>query len=239
MDEEKSKSVLRYFNTIARKYDFMNSCLSFGLHHMWKRAAIRTVGLKQGDRVLDVCAGTADLAILAAQAAGASGRVVVYDFSLEMMQAGRFKIEKTSLSPVINYVCGDAERIAARDNIFNAVLIGFGLRNLSDMEKGLKEMHRVLRPEGKIMCLEFSRPAFPFFRWLYDIYSFYAIPLAGKLIGGSREAYTYLPQSIRSFPLPEEISSIIRKTGFSDVTCKRLTNGVAVIHIGTKNYLYK
>jgi demethylmenaquinone methyltransferase/2-methoxy-6-polyprenyl-1,4-benzoquinol methylase len=85
------------------------------------------------------------------------------------------------------------------------------------------------------MCLEFSRPAFPFFRWLYDIYSFYAIPLAGKLIGGSREAYTYLPQSIRSFPLPEEISSIIRKTGFSDVTCKRLTNGVAVIHIGTKS----
>ncbi len=148
MDEEKSKSVLRYFNTIARKYDFMNSCLSFGLHHMWKRAAIRTVGLKQGDRVLDVCAGTADLAILAAQAAGASGRVVVYDFSLEMMQAGRFKIEKTSLSPVINYVCGDAERIAARDNIFNAVLIGFGLRNLSDMEKGLKERLCVLNSHG-------------------------------------------------------------------------------------------
>ena len=235
MDEEKPKAVLGYFNIIARKYDFMNSCLSFGLHHLWKRTAVRISGLKQGDRVLDLCGGTADLAILAARAAGSAGRVLVYDFSLGMMQAGKPKIEKTSLSSVIKCVCGDAGRIAARDNIFDAVLIGFGLRNLAEMGQSLDEMYRVLRPGGKLVCLEFSRPAFPLFRWLYDIYSFYVIPLAGKLITGSREAYTYLPRSIRSFPLPEDLSSIIGEAGFSDVAFKRLTNGVAVIHIGTKS----
>jgi demethylmenaquinone methyltransferase/2-methoxy-6-polyprenyl-1,4-benzoquinol methylase len=232
--KDKSKTVLRYFNTIARRYDVMNTLLSFGLHHLWKRAAVRMAGLQHGDAVLDLCGGTADLAILAARSVGAKGKAVVYDFSIDMMQAGLSKIEKTSRASALRHVCGDAGSIAAHDSTFDAVLIGFGLRNLPDREQGLQEMHRVLKPGGRLICLEFSRPTFIFLRWFYDMYSFYAIPLAGKIIGGSMDAYTYLPQSIRSFPLPDDLSAIINKAGFSDVTYRRLTNGIAVIHAGIK-----
>lgn len=232
--QKQSKKVKGYFDAIAGRYDLMNTLLSFGLHHFWKRTAIIRAGLTPGDIVLDVCGGTGDLAVRAAAAAGATGLVVVYDFSVDMMQAGTEKIKHTPFHRSIVSVCGDAQNMAVRENTCDAVLIGFGLRNLPDMATGLREMYRVLKPGGTLLCLEFSRPVNFFFRLLYDLYSYYAIPFAGKVITGSREAYTYLPDSIRRFPLPDQLATIMMQAGFSDVRYTRLTNGIAALHVAIK-----
>ncbi|MDP3181995.1 MAG: bifunctional demethylmenaquinone methyltransferase/2-methoxy-6-polyprenyl-1,4-benzoquinol methylase UbiE [Desulfobaccales bacterium] len=233
--KEKSKLVGGHFTTVAARYDLMNTLLSFGLHHLWKRTAVRLLGLKPGDWVIDVCGGTADLALLAAQTVGVSGRVVLYDINRAMLEAGRPKVAASSLSETIIYLQGDAQRLSLADASLDAALVGFGIRNLTHPEAGLKEMHRVLKPGGKLMCLEFSTPKTPWFRRLYDLYSFTVIPLAGKIIAGSWGAYTYLPESIRKFALPEELSATLEGLGFSQVRYRRLTNGIAVVHLGVKS----
>ena len=231
---EKVRYVLRHFNTIAGKYDFMNTVLSFGLHYLWKSWAVRILCLKPGDRVIDVCGGTADLSILAGRSIGPEGRVVLYDMNRAMIEGGRPKVARASLSGKVHYVQGDAELISFPPARFEAALVGFGIRNLTHMERGLSEMYRVLKPGGKIMCLEFSLPTSLWFRRLYDFYSFHLMPLAGKLLAGTRQAYLYLPESIRKFPPPDELSTILKRTGFSRVTYRRLTNGIAVIYTGVK-----
>ncbi|MBI5966841.1 MAG: bifunctional demethylmenaquinone methyltransferase/2-methoxy-6-polyprenyl-1,4-benzoquinol methylase UbiE [Deltaproteobacteria bacterium] len=231
---EKVKWVVRHFNSIAREYDSMNTLLSFGLHHLWKRAAVKALGLRAGDRVIDVCGGTADLSILAAKAVGPEGWVILYDINRAMMEAGRPKVAKASLTGRVLYVLGDAEHISFAAGQFDAAIVGFGIRNLTRMEKGLEEMFRVLKPGGKLMCLEFSRPATALCRWLYDMYSFQIMPLAGRIFAGSRQAYTYLPESIRLFPLPQELAVILKRVGFGGVTYRNLTNGIAVVHLGVK-----
>jgi demethylmenaquinone methyltransferase/2-methoxy-6-polyprenyl-1,4-benzoquinol methylase len=231
---EKGKIVQQHFTAIARRYDLMNSILSLGLHRLWKRTAVKTLKLKEGDRIIDVCGGTGDLALLAARTIGHAGRVVVYDMNRAMMEAGRSKAADAPLAEKICWVQGDAERISFRDYSFDAAMVGFGVRNLTHMEEGFIEMYRVLKPGGKLMCLEFSKPSSSLFRFLYDLYSFTVIPLAGKLFTGSREAYTYLFESIRMLPSPEDISSLLEKIGFSQVIHHKLTNGIAVIHLGVK-----
>ncbi len=233
-ETEKVKLVQHHFNTVAAKYDLANTILSFGLHHLWKGTAIEMLGLKPGDRVIDVCGGTADLAILAARAVGAFGRVTLYDINRSMMDAGKSKVAESSLTRRIMYVQGDAEQLSVADQTFDAAMVGFGIRNLTHMERGFQEMHRVLKPGGKLMCLEFSKPTAPWFRWLYDLYSFSIMPLVGRILVGSWEAYTYLPESIRMFPLPEELTGVLERIGFSQVTQKKLTNGIAVVHLGIK-----
>jgi len=232
--EEKVQWVLRHFDSVATKYDRMNTLLSFGIHLLWKRIAIRMMSLREGDRVIDVCGGTADLALLAAKLIGPAGRVIVYDINWAMMEAGRLKTESSPLSDRIQYVLGDAERIGFPDNCFDAATVGFGIRNLTHMEKGFEEMHRVLKPGGKLMCLEFSKPTATWFCRLYDFYSFHIMPVVGQILAGSRQAYTYLPESIRTFPLPDELSAMLERIGFTGVTHRPLTNGIAVIHLGTK-----
>ena len=231
---EKSERVLRHFNSVAHVYDFMNSLLSFGIHHAWKRASVRELGLRPGDRVLDVCGGTGDLAILAARGLGPGGRVVVYDINRAMIDAGLHKVRGGPLENRIRHVQGDAEQIAFPDGSFDAAMVGFGIRNVTRMRQGFAEMHRVLKPGGRLMCLEFSRPVWPVFRWLYDAYSFYAMPFLGELIAGSRKAYMHLPESIRMFPLPDELAEILRGVGFSRVDYRRFTNGIAVAHLAVK-----
>jgi len=231
---EKGRYVLRHFNSIARKYDFMNTLLSFGLHYLWKRWAVKTLRLKSGDEVIDVCGGTADLSILAAGIMGPKGRVFLYDMNRAMIEGGIPKVERASLSERVSFVQGDAESISFPPGSFDAAMVGFGIRNLTRMEKGLAEMHRVLKPGGKMMCLEFSLPTSVWFGWLYDFYSFRLMPLAGKLLAGTREAYLYLPESIRKFPPPDEIAGTLRRIGFSRVEYRRLTNGIAVIYTGVK-----
>ena len=151
-----------------------------------------------------------------------------------MMEVGREKILRSSPSGKISLIQGDAEQMACRSGQFDGAIVGFGIRNLTRMDEGFKEMHRVLKPGGKFVCLEFSRPVSPWFRWLYDIYSFHIMPWIGKLFTGQREAYTYLPESIRKFPLQEELSARLRDIGFTEVSYHNLTNGIAVIHQGRK-----
>jgi demethylmenaquinone methyltransferase/2-methoxy-6-polyprenyl-1,4-benzoquinol methylase len=233
-EKEKVQWVLRHYNTVAGKYDFMNTLLSFGIHYAWKRTAVRMMGLKPGDRVIDVCGGTGDLALMAAKWIGANGRVVLYDINWTMMATGRPKVADSPFAGQINYVLGDAEHISFPDASFDAAMVGFGIRNLTHMERGFAEMYRVLRPGGKMMCLEFSQPVTPWFRWLYDFYSFHIMPLVGKVLVGSRQAYTYLPESIRLFPSPRELADLLGKIGFSRVSWRRLTNGIAVVHVAVK-----
>jgi len=231
---EKTERVLQHFDSVARHYDFMNTLLSFGIHYAWKRTAVRMLKPAPGDQILDVCGGTGDLAILAARAVGPEGRVIVYDINRAMIREGVHKVINTDIAARLHYVQGNAESICFADRYFQATMVGFGIRNVTHMKKGFEEMYRVLKPGGKMLCLEFSKPTSPFFRLLYDFYSFYIMPFLGQLVAGSRKAYTHLPESIRMFPLPDELSELLKGIGFSRVTYRRLTNGIAVVHLAVK-----
>jgi demethylmenaquinone methyltransferase/2-methoxy-6-polyprenyl-1,4-benzoquinol methylase len=233
--DEKAQLVLQHFDSIARKYDVVNTLLSLGLHLIWKRSAVEMLELRQGDMVVDVCGGTADLSIYAAKAVGPAGRVILYDINRAMIEAGLWKASRKAKNGIIKFVQGDAERISLSDGLFDAAMVGFGVRNLTHMEKGFEEMYRLLKPGGKLLCLEFSMPTAAMLRWLYNLYSFRIMPLAGQLLTGSRVAYTYLPESIRVFPLPKALVDILKKIGFSMVTYKKFTNGIAVVHLGVKS----
>jgi demethylmenaquinone methyltransferase / 2-methoxy-6-polyprenyl-1,4-benzoquinol methylase len=231
---EKAAYVRRHFNSIADQYDFMNSLLSLGMHHLWKYVAVKSLGLKTGERVIDVCGGTADLSLRAARAVGPGGRVILCDINRAMIDAGRPKIGRASLGRRILCVQGDAEALPFPAGSFDAAMVAFGIRNLTHMDRGLAEMHRVLRPGGRMMCLECSLPVSAWFGLLYDFYSFCLMPLAGKLLAGNRNAYLHLSESIRRFPPPERIAALLGEVGFSAVAYRRLTNGIAVIYRGMK-----
>lgn len=234
LEKEKTQWVLRHFNSVAKQYDFMNTLLSFGIHHAWKRAAVRMMGLRPGGRVIDVCGGTGDLALLAARNVGPGGDVTIYDINRAMIQAGQEKIARSETTGRIRAVEGNAEEISFPDDTFDAAMVGYGIRNVTRMEKGFEEMYRVLKPGGKLMCLEFSKPTNPVFRWLYDFYSFHIMPFLGEMIVGSRKAYTHLPESIRTFPMPDELCTVLERIGFTQVSYRRQTNGISVVHVGVK-----
>jgi demethylmenaquinone methyltransferase / 2-methoxy-6-polyprenyl-1,4-benzoquinol methylase len=233
-EKDKVVRTARHFNTVAAKYDFMNTLLSFGIHYLWKQTAVEMMKLRPGDRVLDVCGGTGDLAVLASRAVGASGKVAIYDINRKMMSTGRKKLSRSSGGRRVSFAQGDAEAISFPDRTFDAAMVGFGIRNVTHMEIGFKEMYRVLKPGGTMMCLEFSKPTAPVFRWLYDMYSFHVMPFLGELLVGSRHAYLLLPESIRMFPLPDALSDQLRDIGFRNVVYRRLTNGIAVVHVAVK-----
>lgn len=234
-EAEKVSAVRRHFNRVAPKYDFMNTLLSFGIQYAWKRGAVRMLGLQPGQRVLDVCGGTGDLAILASRRVGQSGRVAIYDINWRMIAAGRPKIDPFPELANIGYVQGDAEAISFPDNSFDAAMVGFGIRNLTHLKRGFAEMHRVLKPGGKILCLEFSRPFNPVFRTLYDFYSFNVMPFLGALLAGSAQSYACLPETIRMFPLPDELALMLEQLGFVNVSYRAFTNGIAIAHVGVKS----
>ncbi len=232
--QQKAAYVRRHFNAIARDYDFMNSVLSLGIHHIWKRMAVNAMSLEPGNRVIDVCGGTGDLAILAAKAVQSTGRVVIYDINRAMMEGARVKLDGMAPHGRILMVQGDAESISFPDHCFDAAMVGFGIRNMTDMAKGLSEMHRVLKPGGTFMCLEFSEPVNHVFRSLYDFYSFTVMPLLGKVLAGKSEPYLYLSVTIRNFPKPDDFAGMMSGAGFTQVRYQRLTNGIAVIYKGVR-----
>ena len=232
--EEKRKLVHDAFTPIAGTYDRADALLSFGLHFLWKRATVRRLGLGPGDGVLDVCGGTADLAIRAAKRVGVSGRAVVYDFNRPMMEAGRRKSGRARNGSIITFVQGDAERLAFPEASFDAVTVGFGLRNLVHLDQGLREIHRVIRPGGRFAALEFSLPRRRWQRALYAFYSFRLMLPAARLITGTDGPFRYLAESIRVFDPPQGVAGRITAAGFTDVAFRPLTFGIAVIYFGLK-----
>jgi demethylmenaquinone methyltransferase/2-methoxy-6-polyprenyl-1,4-benzoquinol methylase len=210
------------FDRIAPVYDAMNRAMTLGLDGRWRRLAVRAV-VWPGDRVLDVCCGTGDLAL---EAERRGGRVVGLDFSERMLERARLK------SGTIEWVQGDALALPFGDAEFDAATVGFGVRNLADLERGLHELQRVLRPGGRLAVLEITRPRGilrPFFRLWLDV----LVPLAGKVLPGGG-AYTYLPASIRRFPGPEDLAALLERAGFEAVTYRLLAGGVVALHMGVR-----
>jgi demethylmenaquinone methyltransferase/2-methoxy-6-polyprenyl-1,4-benzoquinol methylase len=233
-EHEKPSAVMRHFDRVAPRYDLMNNLLSFGIQLVWKRVAVGEMKLGPGARVLDLCGGTADLAMLAARKTGPTGRAVVCDLNRAMMTGGVTKVNRAGLAHRIAFVQGDAEKIPLADKSFDAAMVSFGIRNLTHLEDGFREMYRVLKPGGVMMCLEFSKPVNPVFRWLYDFYSFTVMPFLGEVLVGNREGYLCLPETIRLFALPEELSEVLEGIGFTGVRYRRLTNGIAAVHVGVR-----
>ncbi|MFZ5876456.1 MAG: bifunctional demethylmenaquinone methyltransferase/2-methoxy-6-polyprenyl-1,4-benzoquinol methylase UbiE [Nitrospirota bacterium] len=232
---EKERVVQRMFSAIARWYDLNNTVLSLGLHHAWKREAVALTEVNPGGRVLDLCAGTCDLAILHADAVGPGGRVVASDLNPEMLGVGRDKVATRGLGDRVACVLGNAEALQFPDHSFDALTVAFGLRNVTHLDKALAEMHRVLKPGGRAVCLEFSRPTNVAFRKTYDFYSFTLLPKVGTWIAGDRTGvYQYLPDSIRHFPAQEPFAAMWHQAGFREVSYRNRSGGIVAIHVGVK-----
>jgi len=231
--EEHATRVREMFAAIAGRYDLLNHLLSGHIDKRWRRLVARRVReniSSTGARVLDVACGTGDLSLTLSEATGA--RVVGTDFCRPMLEVAARKT--ANLEPVIPLIEGDALSLPFRDCSFEAVTIAFGLRNLSDVQRGLVELLRVLKPGGYVAVLEFSKPVVPGFRLLFNVYFTRVLPFLGGLISGSKSAYQYLPDSVTRFPDQKELSSLMRKVGLESVQYENLTGGIAALHIGKR-----
>lgn len=222
------------FDAIAGRYDTLNRLLSVGFDRRWRRRAIRTLGLKGGERVLDVCTGTADLAIEAVTASPAAATVTGLDFSGEMLRLGLAKIGRAGLADRVRLVRGDATRLPLPDASFDAVTIAFGIRNVVDPMAACREFHRVLRPGGQLAILEFGFPRVPGIKTLYTWYFRYLLPAVGRLVSRHGEAYSYLPASVAQFPSPEAFVANLEGVGFESVRYDSLTLGVVYLYVMTR-----
>lgn len=234
LPSEKRRLILGHFDSIARNYDLVDTLLSFGMHFYWRRRVMQRLKLKPGQVVLDLCAGTADFGVLASRVVGPRGKVVVCDISRLMMVAGQEKAARARVEKRIHWVQGDAERMGFDNEAFDAVIVGYGIRNFVFLEQGVREIYRVLKNGGKFMAMEFSIPKTAWVRDLYRLYSFKIMPVAGKLITGTAEPFYYLAESIRVFPAPEQIRALLTANGFTNADFERLTNGFAVLFYGEK-----
>ncbi len=233
-EDEKQARVNEVFDSVAGKSDLMNDLMSMGTHRLWKRFIAAETRLRPGQSSIDVAGGTADISILMAEKVGGGGRVVVYDINGEMLKVGRDKCIDRGHTGNIEFVQGNAEEIAFADDTFHCATVGFGIRNVTRLDKAFSEMRRVVKPGGRVICLEFSRPRNAVLSKLYDFYSFNVIPKIGEFITGNRSAYEYLPESIRRFPPQDELKKIMEDAGLFRVNYHNLFNGIAAVHIGTK-----
>ncbi|TYO95989.1 demethylmenaquinone methyltransferase [Desulfallas thermosapovorans] len=233
MYQSKEERVHDVFESISDKYDFMNSVISFQQHKAWRRDTMKRMGVRKGQTALDVCCGTADWTIALAEAVGPEGTVYGLDFSHNMLQIGRAKVEAKNLQQV-QLVHGNAMELPFADNSFDHVTIGFGLRNVPDYLQVLKEMRRVAKPGGQVVCLETSQPTMPVFRQLYYLYFSYVMPLLGKLLAKSYRQYSWLQESAKDFPGRRELGDLFRQAGLVDIEIKAYTGGVAAMHLGHK-----
>lgn len=233
--DEKEKIVQQMFTSIAESYDLNNSILSFGLHHYWKKIAAKKAQVREGESCLDICTGTADIAMLLAEKVGSRGRVVGLDLNYKMLSVGKKKLLKYGHDKKVWLVLGNAEFLTFPEKMFDAVTVGFGIRNVSNINRAFGEIHRVLKPGGRAVCLEFSRPTNTLLRWLYDLYSFGILPKIGRVV--SRDdtgVYQYLPDSIRKFPDQDRLAEIMREVGFSPVKYINLSGGIVAAHVGIR-----
>lgn len=233
-ESEKTRLVREVFSSVAERYDLMNDIMSFGAHRLWKRFAARLSGLCAGGRVLDVAAGSGDLAVQLADRVGESGSVVLTDINTDMLELGRQNMVDRGFLGNIQYVLSDAENLPFKDDWFDCVSISFGLRNIIRKDQALQSMCRVLKPGGTLLILEFSEPTVPQLKWVYDRYSFAVIPRIGRWVANDTASYRYLVESIRRHPNQSKLKGMMENAGLDLVRIHNLLGGIVALHLGTK-----
>ena len=231
---EKSNKVADVFHSVADKYDIMNDLMSAGVHRLWKKHTINRSGAKTGDIILDLAGGTGDLAAKFSRIVGSTGKVVLSDINASMLDNGKRRLTDMGIVGNIEYVLADAQDLPFEDNHFNLVTMAFGLRNVTDKDAALRSIYRTLKPGGKLMVLEFSKPVLPGLNTIYDQYSFKLLPLMGKLIANDAESYQYLAESIRMHPNQDTLKGMMDDAGFERTSYENLTGGIVALHIGYK-----
>jgi len=232
-DQSKKEQVATMFNDIAGKYDFLNRFLSAGTDIGWRKKALKQLESIDAKKLLDVATGTADVAIMAAKQLKLT-KIIGIDISDGMLDVGRQKIVKANLQNTIELLNGDSEAINFPDNTFDAVTVAFGVRNFEDLEKGLSEIKRVLKPTGKLVVLEFSQPILPGVKTMYNLYMKIITPTVGKMISKNKVAYAYLDESIQKFPEGKNFITILNNIGYTNTYSKKLSLGICSIYCGTK-----
>jgi demethylmenaquinone methyltransferase / 2-methoxy-6-polyprenyl-1,4-benzoquinol methylase len=230
----KKAEVEQMFDKIAPRYDLLNRVLSLGIDVSWRKKAIRMLAPEQPRRILDVATGTADVAILSARIL-APEKIIGIDIANQMLDIGRGKIRQQGLEHIIELETGDSEQLRFDNGAFDAVTVAFGVRNFENLEKGLTEMGRVLRPGGRVVILEFSKPHIFPFKQLYNTYFKYVLPLIGRLTSRDMKAYSYLFESVQAFPEGKDFTDILLRCGYQQPTYKRLTLGICTIYSATKS----
>lgn len=232
--EDKADRVAGVFHSVASKYDLMNDLMSGGVHRLWKRFTIEVSGVRPGHKVLDIAGGTGDLAYKFSKLVGDNGQVVLSDINSSMLNVGRDRLIDRGVNSNVQYAQLDAQFLPFADNTFDCVTIAFGLRNVTDKDLALRSILRVLKPGGRLLVLEFSKPQNSLLEKVYDQYSFRLLPLMGKLITNDADSYRYLAESIRMHPDQETLKSMMSEAGFANAEFYNMTGGVVALHKGIK-----
>jgi len=229
----KKTQVAQMFDAISDKYDFLNHFLSFGIDIGWRKKVVKILGRKNPTSILDIATGTGDLAIMMAQKLNAK-KIVGLDLSQGMLNVGIEKVAAKNLNHLIEMTQGDSENLPFKNDSFEAITVAFGVRNFENLDKGLQEIYRVLKPQGTLVILEFSQPQGLIIKPLYGFYSHFILPLLGKLISNDKAAYTYLPESVAAFPYGKAFNAILKKTRFNTIDNKPVSFGIATIYSASK-----
>lgn len=232
--DEKAGMVGDVFDSVASRYDIMNDLMSMGIHRIWKRFTIELSGVRKGNRVLDIAGGTGDLAAKFAPMVGEDGEVVLADINASMLRVGRDRLLDKGVRGNLHYVQADAQYLPFPDDHFDCITIAFGLRNVTDKDLALRSMLRVLKPGGRLLVLEFSKPKNPLLSRAYDAYSFAVLPVMGRLVAGDSGSYQYLAESIRVHPDQETLRQMMEDAGFIRCDYHDMTGGVVAVHRGVK-----
>lgn len=231
---EKARRVAEVFTGVASHYDLMNDVMSLGIHRLWKRCAIDVMAASPGETLLDLASGTGDLARALSQRVGPTGKVIASDINPAMLEQARSKCLDIGIFNNLEFIVADAQQLPLADNSVDGITMSFGLRNVTTPLLALKEMHRVLRPGGRVLVLEFSKPTTAAFEKIYDAYSFHVIPKMGEWVAGDEASYRYLVESIRMHPDQETLKSLFLQAGFARADYFNLTGGIVAIHRGFK-----
>ncbi len=232
--DEKAGKVAGVFHSVAAKYDLMNDLMSGGVHRLWKRFTIEVSGVRPGNRVLDIAGGTGDLSYKFARLVGPEGQVVLADINDSMLKVGRDKLTDRGVAGNIYYAQADAQYLPFPDNYFDCITIAFGLRNVTDKDLALRSMLRVLKPGGRLLVLEFSKPSSELLGKVYDQYSFKLLPFMGKVVANDAHSYRYLAESIRMHPDQETLKGMMSEAGFAETRYYNMTGGIVALHKGIK-----
>ena len=232
--DKKAGLVADVFSSVAGKYDVMNDVMSFGVHRLWKKIAMSHTGLKKGQRALDVAGGTGDLTVYISKQVGPTGEVIISDINPDMLEQGRRRLIDQGIAGNIKFVEANAEELPFEENSFDCVTIAFGLRNVTDKDKALRSMYHVLKPGGRLLILEFSKPVLPGLNQVYDFYSFKLLPLMGKFIANDADSYQYLAESIRMHPDQVTLKAMMEQAGFERCTYHNMSGGIVALHKGFK-----